>query len=195
MAIESTMPPESVYSEVNSLYIVPLTKFLAKYPKESVEFFLARIDQPDYFARFIRIIQLPEGNELLKTLCANSSKLMKIIFNVAGESDDELYELATQGVETNSDDKFSYYNGLKLLSTMAILAPEWLSEEPSVIERLEESWSSDDRMERLNNEDTNSLASMMETKYLVKCFISVMRHDRSQVHLLFKLMPVLCNRS
>ena len=195
MAIESTMPPESVYSEVNSLYIVPLTKFLAKYPKESVEFFLARIDQPDYFARFIRIIQLPEGNELLKTLCANSSKLMKIIFNVAGESDDELDELATQGVETNSDDKFSYYNGLKLLSTMAILAPEWLSEEPSVIERLEESWSSDDRMERLNNEDTNSLASMMETKYLVKCFISVMRHDRSQVHLLFKLMPVLCNRS
>jgi len=195
MAIESTMPPESVYSEVNSLYIVPLTKFLAKYPKESVEFFLARIDQPDYFARFIRIIQLPEGNELLKTLCANSSKLMKIIFNVDGESDDELDELATQGVEKNSDDKLSYYNGLKLLSTMVTLAPEWLSEEPSVIERLEESWSSDDRMERLNNEDTNSLESMMETKYLVKCFISVMRHDRSQVHLLFKLMPVLCNRS
>jgi transformation/transcription domain-associated protein len=42
MAIEATMPPESVYSEANSLYTVPLTKFLCKYPKESIAYFLAR---------------------------------------------------------------------------------------------------------------------------------------------------------
>jgi len=195
MAIESSMPPESVYSEVNSLYMVPLTKFLAKYPKESVDYFLARLDQPNYFSRFIRIIQLAEGAELLKTLCASSSKLLKVVFGAQAETDDELDELATQGVVRNADEHLTYYNGLKLISTMANKSPEWLSEEPSVMELLEESWGSEDRLERMNNEDKHSLPSMMETKYIVKCFISMLRHDRSQVRLLYKLLPVLCNRS
>jgi transformation/transcription domain-associated protein len=193
-AIESTMPPESVYSEYNSLYSKPLAKFLSKYPKESIAYFLARLDQPQYFSRFVKIIQMEEGSELLQALRDDTSKLLRVIFD-AKVKPDELDEVAMQGVERNEDEKLVYYNGLKLLSVIVKMSPGWLSDETDVYAALEDRWDSEERAKRVESEDEYSLQAIMESKYIVKCFLSIVKHDRSQVEILFKIIPVLCKRS
>ena len=194
MAIEATMPPESVYSEANSLYTVPLTKFLCKYPKESIAYFLARLDQPEHFSLFVKILKLSEGAELLNALTATSSKLLRVIFGANGELD-EHDKIAMKDLQKNKDPQLAYYNGLKLLSTIVKIMPKWLSEESAILTQLDECWDSEERADRLLNGYTNSLPAMMESKYLVKCFLSVVKGDRSQVQILFKIMPVLCKCS
>lgn len=49
--LEGALPPGQVYSEINSPYRVPLTKFLNRYASLAVDYFLARLSQPKYFRR------------------------------------------------------------------------------------------------------------------------------------------------
>jgi transformation/transcription domain-associated protein len=49
--LEGALPPGQVYSEINSPYRVPLTKFLNRYATLAVDYFLARLSQPKYFRR------------------------------------------------------------------------------------------------------------------------------------------------
>jgi len=193
MAIEATMPPESVYSEANSLFVKPLAKFLSKYPKESLAYFLARLDQPEHFALFLKVIKLPEGLAVLEVTKSSSTKLLREIFGVdAGKPDDDD---ALAASESEKDAELLYANGLKLLATIVKLSPEWLAKEKAILKQLEESWNNPERLERLANEDKNSLAAMLESKYLAKCFLALVKQDRSQVHILFRLMSVLCKRT
>ncbi|CEG01408.1 Tetratricopeptide-like helical [Ostreococcus tauri] len=195
MVIESTMPPASVYSSAHSLFIVPLTKFLNRYPKESVAYFLARLDQPEHFARFVSILKLPEAADLLKTITSSSSKLLHIIFGAGKGEMDEIDKIAVEGVEPIEDTKLAYYNGLQLLATIAKLKPDWLPKEKAILKQLNECWDSNDRAATLSDESKVSLPAMMETKYLAKCFLSIVKNDHSQVEILFKIISVLCTRS
>jgi hypothetical protein len=49
--LERALPPGQVYSEINSPYHLPLTKFLNRYATEAVEYFLNRLSEPKYFRR------------------------------------------------------------------------------------------------------------------------------------------------
>lgn len=49
--LEGALPQGQIYSEINSPYRLPLTKFLNRYAADSVEYFLARLDQPKFFRR------------------------------------------------------------------------------------------------------------------------------------------------
>lgn len=49
--LEGALPPGQVYSEINSPYRLPLTKFLNKYAAQAVDYFLDRLGQPKYFRR------------------------------------------------------------------------------------------------------------------------------------------------
>lgn len=51
MQLEAALPPGQVYSELNSPYILPLTKFLNRYATEAVDYFLGRLTQPTFFRR------------------------------------------------------------------------------------------------------------------------------------------------
>ena len=135
MAIEATMPPESVYSEANSLFAKPLAKFLSKYPKESLAYFLARLDQPEHFALFLKVIKLPEGSAVLEVTKSSSTKLLRDVFGVdAGKPDDD-DALALS--ESEKDAELLYVNGLKLLATIVKLSPEWLAKEKAILKQLE----------------------------------------------------------
>lgn len=195
IAIEAMMPPESVYGSANSLYIKPLAKFLSKYPKESVAFFLARLDQADCFARFMRILKLPEGADLLKTLTASSPKLLRAIFDAGKVEADEMDKLAMEGIVANADKKLKYYNGLKLLTNVVKLQPDWLSKQRAIMDELLKSWNSEERERNMEDNSKLALSATMETKHLAKCFLSIVKNDRSQVHILFQMMQVLCKRS
>lgn len=49
--LEGALPPAQVYSEINSPYRLPLTKFLNRYATLAVDYFLARLSEPKYFRR------------------------------------------------------------------------------------------------------------------------------------------------
>ena len=59
--LEQALPPSGVHSEVNSLYRAPLTKFLARYAPDAIDYFLARLAQPAFFFRFLDMIRSEEG--------------------------------------------------------------------------------------------------------------------------------------
>lgn len=52
MQLEAALPQVHVYSQLNSPYRLPLTKFLNRYATDSVDYFLARLSQPSYFRRW-----------------------------------------------------------------------------------------------------------------------------------------------
>lgn len=49
--LEGALPQGQFYSEINSPYRLPLTKFLNRYATDAVDYFLARLGQPEYFRR------------------------------------------------------------------------------------------------------------------------------------------------
>lgn len=54
--LEAALPPGQFYSEINSPYRLPLTKFLNRYSTEAVDYFLARLNQPKYFRRYLNFV-------------------------------------------------------------------------------------------------------------------------------------------
>ncbi|KAK4764072.1 hypothetical protein SAY87_013510 [Trapa incisa] len=72
------------YNEINSPYRLPLTKFLNKYAAQSVDYFLARLDQPKYFGRFMYIIWSHAGQHLRDEL-AKSPLALKLLANAFPE--------------------------------------------------------------------------------------------------------------
>ena len=50
--LEGALPPGQAYSEINSPYRLPLTKFLNRYSTLAVDYFLARLNEPKYFRRY-----------------------------------------------------------------------------------------------------------------------------------------------
>lgn len=51
LQLEGALPPLGLYSDLYSPYTLPLTKFLNRYAAESVDFFLQRLAQPNYFRK------------------------------------------------------------------------------------------------------------------------------------------------
>jgi transformation/transcription domain-associated protein len=49
--LEGALPPGQVYSEINSPYRLPITKFLNRYAPVAVDYFLTRLSEPKYFRR------------------------------------------------------------------------------------------------------------------------------------------------
>lgn len=53
--LEQALPQGQIYSELNSPYRLPLTKFLNRYATEAVDYFLARLTKESYFRRSVNI--------------------------------------------------------------------------------------------------------------------------------------------
>jgi len=49
--LEKALPEDQFYSEINSPYRAPLSKFLNRYATDAVDYFLARLSHPKYFRR------------------------------------------------------------------------------------------------------------------------------------------------
>lgn len=49
--LEGALPVGQFYSEINSPYRLPLTKYLNRYATDAVEYFLSRLSHPKYFRR------------------------------------------------------------------------------------------------------------------------------------------------
>ncbi|PON39191.1 Armadillo-type fold containing protein [Parasponia andersonii] len=75
-----TLTIELEYSEINSPYRPPLTKFLNHYAAPAVDYFLARLNEPRYFKRFMYIIRSDAGKPLRDELAKSPQKILSIAF-------------------------------------------------------------------------------------------------------------------
>ncbi|KAJ7944172.1 transformation/transcription domain-associated protein-like [Quillaja saponaria] len=78
--LEGALPPGHVYSEINSPYRLPLTKYLNKYAPLAVHYFLSRLNEPKYFRRFIYIIRSDAGQPLREELAKSPQKILASAF-------------------------------------------------------------------------------------------------------------------
>ncbi|KAI5398805.1 hypothetical protein KIW84_064258 [Lathyrus oleraceus] len=74
--LEGAFPPGKVYSEINSPYPLPITKFLNRYAPIAVDYFLARLSEPRYFRRFMYIVYSKFGQPLRDELAKSPQKIL-----------------------------------------------------------------------------------------------------------------------
>uniref|UniRef100_A0A6N2NDQ4 Uncharacterized protein n=1 Tax=Salix viminalis TaxID=40686 RepID=A0A6N2NDQ4_SALVM len=74
------LPSGQVYSELNSPYRLPLTKFLNRYATLAVDYFLARLNDPKYFRRFMYILRSDAGQPLRDELAKSPQKILASAF-------------------------------------------------------------------------------------------------------------------
>ncbi|CAM6100600.1 unnamed protein product [Calypogeia fissa] len=221
--LEEALPQGQVYSELNSPYRVPLTKFLNRYATEAVDYFLARLTQPAYFRRFLDIIRSEIGQTLREELARSSGKIISSAFSHAQISPSPEEAAAAAGLSavtaagnigsaTGSEGGLMgmpatggqsaalqtpeiQFQGVALLSTLVKLMPDWLWMNRPVFEALVRIWQSPARSARLRNEQGLSLSQVKESKRLVKCFLNYLRHDKSEVDVLFEMLSIFLVRT
>ncbi|KAG1327763.1 Phosphatidylinositol 3-and 4-kinase family protein with FAT domain [Cocos nucifera] len=205
--LEGALPQGQFYSEINSPYRLPLTKFLNRYATDAIDYFLARLGHPKYFRRFMYIICSDAGQPLREELAKSPQKILASAFPQfypqAEGSMAQLGSLNDEGLINPISDNFAgppsvnlgacsdgYFNGLELISTLVKLMPEWLHGNRVAFDTLLLVWKSPARIARLQNEQELSLLQVKESKQLVKCFLNYLRHDRSEVGALFDMLSI-----
>ncbi|KAJ3683868.1 hypothetical protein LUZ60_014095 [Juncus effusus] len=216
--LEAALPAGQFYSEINSPYRVPLAKFLNRYATDAVDYFLARLNQPKYFRRFMYIICSDAGQPLREELAKSPQKILASAFPqyfTTGQNSSALIsQLPSSSSSMNEDTPMipisenlaanqvstsvvtgqaspeAYFHGLDLISTMVKLMPDWLHNNRMVFDTLLLAWNSPARVSRLQNEQELSLLQVKESKWLIKCFLNYLRHDPTEVGALFDMLSI-----
>ncbi|KAI0530691.1 hypothetical protein KFK09_000238 [Dendrobium nobile] len=205
--LEGALPQGQFYSEINSPYRIPLAKFLNRYASEAVDYFLARLDRPKYFRRFMYIICSDAGQPLREELARSPQKIISNAFPqfsspADGSSSQKCSAMTEEAFNNPISESFSasstnlgassdgYFHGLYIISTLVKLMPAWLYTNRTVFETLLRAWKSPARVARLQNEQELSLLEVKESKWLVKCFLNYLRHDKSEVGALFEMLSI-----
>ncbi|KAH9611581.1 hypothetical protein KSS87_004438 [Heliosperma pusillum] len=209
--LEGALPPGQFYSEINSPYRLPLTKFLNRYPTAAVDYFLARLSQPKYFRRFMYIIKSDAGQPLREELANSPQKIIASAFpEFAPKSEavtmSESTAIPAQSVEegltaslpegssapstSSGVPSDAYFQGLALVKTLVKLMPCWLQNNRNMFDTLVVVWKSPARISRLHKEQELNLVQVKESKWLVKCFLNYLRHDKNEVNVLFDILSI-----
>ncbi|KAL2624095.1 hypothetical protein R1flu_008340 [Riccia fluitans] len=217
--LEEALPVGQVYSELNSPYRVPLAKFLNRYSVEAVDYFLARLTQPAYFRRFIDIIRSEIGQSLREELSRSSAKIISCCFShvhssppleggsatgmqtpsasvgpaAAGDTDTYMGLSTAGGTKVQTPEV--QFQGVALVSALVKLMPDWLKTQRNVFDALVRIWQSPARQARLLNEQSLSLNQVKESKRLIRCFLNYVRHDKTEVDVLFDMLSIFLVRT
>ncbi|CAN4078750.1 unnamed protein product [Withania somnifera] len=215
--LEAALLPGQFYSEINSPYRLPLTKFLNRYPTAAVDYFLARLCQPKYFRRFMYIIMSDAGQPLREELAKSPEKIIANAFpefiakSDASAGQESLSRPSTstgdeglatpQGdasipsASTNVGPQDAYFQGLAFVKTLVKLMPNWLQNNRVIFDTLVLMWKSPARISRLQNEQELNLVQVKESKWLVKCFLNYLRHDKNEIDVLFDILSIFLFRT
>ncbi|XP_068325472.1 uncharacterized protein [Pyrus communis] len=205
--LEGALLPGQVYSEINSPYRLPLTKFLNRYATLAVDYFLARLSEPKYFRRFMYIVRSDAGQPLRDELAKSAQKILASAFpeflpTASGTSTPPPALLGDDGLVKPLSDSSNppsahpgvtpdaYFRGLALIKNLVKLIPGWLQSNRIVFDTLVLVWKSPVRLSRLQNEQELNLVQVKESKWLVKCFLNYLRHDKTEVNVLFEILSI-----
>ncbi|KAF8410451.1 hypothetical protein HHK36_002980 [Tetracentron sinense] len=183
MDLEGALPQGQFYSEINSPYRLPLTKFLNRYATEAVDYFLSRLSQPRYFKRFMYIIRSEAGQPLREELAKSPQKILASAFPqflpksegsmtrgptippAASMGDEGLViplpeSFTIPPLETRGASLDAYFHGLALILTLVKLMPVWLQSNRIVFDTLALVWKLPARIARLCKEQELSMVQV-----------------------------------
>eukprot|EP00958_Prasinococcus_capsulatus_P028071 scaffold6247_cov416-Prasinococcus_capsulatus_cf.AAC.17 len=191
--LELALPAQGVYSELCSPYLPPLTRFLNRYPTETVALFLSQLKNPAMFRRFLRILKGPDGAILGKEAMSAPYKLLGVGMGL-GESEEAINSYLEDPANTVWA-KSEHAHCLKLILVLAKMEPSWLATQPQILKALRILWRSPRRTQRLQQEEKLTLLELKESKRLVKCFLLYLRQNRKETDLLFEILSIFGIRS
>ncbi|CAM8985650.1 unnamed protein product [Rhodiola kirilowii] len=201
--LEGALPSGQFYSEINSPYCLPLTKFLNRHPTLSVDYFLSRLNEPKYFRRFMYIIRSDAGQPLREELAKSPHKILTSAFPEVLPKSEALTEsggdeaLVGSHIDNSNNPSMtpgpssdSYFQALALIKYLVKLMPTWLQNNKTVFDTLVLVWKSPSRIARLRNEQELNLVQVKESKWLIKCFLNYLRHEKTEVNILFDILSI-----
>ncbi|KAF7809661.1 transformation/transcription domain-associated protein-like [Senna tora] len=169
-------------------------------------------NEPKYFRRFMYIIRSDAGQPLRDELAKSPQKILASAFSeFLPKSDVAIAPAATsthnnllgeESLVTPSPDvsnppavppsaaSDAYFQGLALIKTLVKSIPGWLQSNRIVFDTLVLVWKSPARISRLQNEQELNLVQVKESKWLVKCFLNYLRHDKNEVNVLFDILTI-----
>jgi transformation/transcription domain-associated protein len=171
------LPGAAMPSRMWSPYRLPLTRFLNRYAKESVAYFLdddSRLSKVEYFGRLLDVIRNPLGRPLLDCLAASTDQLLAVF---------------ARGSDAESDSLEAQLNCVHLISAMCKLMPSWL---PRVVfEALLARWRSPARATRAASQNDDASRNLrMESKRLAQILVNFVRRHPEEYAVLFDLLTV-----
>ena len=194
MELEKSLPGSTREGRHWSPFREKLVPYMNRHAPEAVVYFLEKIKlgDPGHFKLLRSLVKCAEGTELRNELANSTAALVATTFDakftVANPA------LATQ---TRLQEAQLRFQGIVLVHTLVKRMPAWLPNQPDVLRKLTDIWLSAERKQRLTSEEQMPLEQIVESKLLIKCFVSYCRHHASegtmgsrQVELLFMMLSI-----
>lgn len=175
----SQLPNAFAASKTWSPYRAPIARFLEKYPRESVAYFLAsmqRLSKHEYFSLLLDIVRHPIGKGLVDQLKLST----KLFVDILQPSMDEKH----------ADLLSAQFHCIQLLRSITKLSPTWLPKEIFAI--LLERWRSSEFLERAKSAGS---FGQSESKWLAEILINFIRRNQSESAALLDLVSAFAFKS
>ncbi|CAD7696024.1 unnamed protein product, partial [Ostreobium quekettii] len=176
-----------------SPYRGPLTKFLVKYAKASINYFLSptRMQNSSYFLRFIDIIKSEVGQPLLEEVLRSGDKLVSVLRGEPLSDPHGGVSSMPSGAAANGRvPPMASVHSLHLLRTLVKQRPNWLAGQEALFKQLKEMWQSPLRLERMEREEDMNRIEAMESKVIAKCLLNYISHHHDEVATLVDILTI-----
>ncbi|KAF9357807.1 hypothetical protein BGX26_003026, partial [Mortierella sp. AD094] len=147
-----------------------LLKFLNRYSDEAVDYFLDRLTQERHSRLFVDLLSTEFAAPLRAEIVRNPEKLITKTFSDK--------EPAVQ------------FHGLTITRAISQFNPDFIPTNRPVLDALLTMWRAPGRLERLQSEDSLSLARLRESQYLVEAFILYLKHNQDDVEVTFEMVSI-----
>ncbi|KAI7824749.1 FAT domain-containing protein, partial [Gamsiella multidivaricata] len=147
-----------------------LLKFLNRYSDEAVDYFLDRLTQERHSRLFVDLLSTEFAAPLRAEIVRNPEKLIAKTFSDA--------------------DPAVQFHGLTITRAISKFNPDFIPTNRPVLDALLTMWRAPGRLERLQNEDSLSLARLRESQYLVEAFILYLKHNQDDVEVIFEMISI-----
>lgn len=164
-----------------SPYREPLLKYCNQHATVSIKYFLSQLDQPQIRHLFFVLLRAEKAGPLRDELMGKPERLIAATF----------FALDTTGTEAGA---YAYY-GVVIVDLLSQRAPEWLSKNRDVVNRLLEHWKAPSRIERLSREEKVPLERVQESQIMSEIFIRYSRQSPEETEVLFALLLVFSVRT
>ncbi|KAI8605964.1 hypothetical protein EDD21DRAFT_315697 [Dissophora ornata] len=147
-----------------------LLKFLNRYSDEAVDYFLDRLTKERHSRLFVDLLSTEFAAPLRAEIVRNPDKLIKKTFADA--------------------DPAVQFHGLTITRAISKFNPDFIPTNRPVLDALLTMWRAPGRLERLQNEDSLSLARLRESQYLIEAFILYLKHNQDDIEVIFEMVSI-----
>jgi phosphatidylinositol kinase/protein kinase (PI-3 family) len=180
MKIETMLPGTQHETEMCSPYRGPLVEYINRYATESVDFFLARLRDPQYRGLFQAVLRSQLAGPLRDELAKSTDSIIKHTFNSA---------------LTGAEKQHMQFQGVLIVHTLAKFKKGWLGANKVIFDQLITMWRSPERQARLNQEEHLPIDQLKESKLIVKCFLIYCAEEVKEIDVLFDMMTIFSVRT